>query len=66
MCPSKPANVPVKQLNPLPCTVPDDLVFLKSLECGRLSIIDLQRGDDDDDDDDDNDDVDDDHVQCHS
>ena len=56
--------MPVKQLNPLPCTVPDDLVFLKSLECGRLSIIGLQR--DDDDDDDDNDDVDDDHVQCHS
>ena len=61
--------MPVQQLNSLPCTVPVDLAFvnfLKSLECGRLSIIGLQRDDDDDDDDDDNDDVDDDHVQCHS
>ena len=41
------------------------VVMLKSLECGCLSIIGLQR-DDDDDDDDDNDDVGDDHVQCHS
>ena len=40
--------------------------LLKSLECGRLSIIGLQRDVYNDDDDDDNDDVDDDHVQCHS
>ena len=42
------------------------VAMLKSLECGCLSIIGLQRDGDDDDDDDDNDDVDDDHVQCHS